>query len=72
MGLMIVPIKNEKLSDWKNWTQKLNGEKSSEFNNLNKLHALTRHSVRVEESVEDIHGMKLDQSPPGLVPQKMI
>ncbi|MFW6309538.1 MAG: hypothetical protein ACOC1D_00415 [Prolixibacteraceae bacterium] len=45
MGLIFVPVKKEKLSDWKNWTQKLKGEKSSEFRDLNKRYELTRHSV---------------------------
>ncbi len=69
---MIVPIRMEKLSDWKNWTQKLNGEKSSEFNDLNKRYELTRHSIWFKESVEDFHGIKPDQLPQAPVPQKMI
>lgn len=50
MGLIIVPIKKEKLEDWKNWTQKLKGEKNSEFNDLNKRYELTRHNVWLTET----------------------
>ena len=108
MGLMVVPIKKEKLDARKSWAKKLTLEKSSEFKDLNKRYELTRHSVWLtetkdgplavvlheglgadsfmpkhsesdnsfdvwfKESVEDIHGMKMDQPPPGPMPQKMI
>lgn len=50
MGLIIVPIKKGKLEDWKNWTQKLQGERKSEFIDLNKRYELTRHSVWLTET----------------------
>ena len=45
MGLVIAPILEGKLEDWKNWTSAFAGSKKSEFEALNKRYGLTRHDV---------------------------
>ena len=50
MGLIVTPIKAEKLEDWKNMTKSLKGEKSQEFKEFNERYGLTRHNVWLVES----------------------
>jgi hypothetical protein len=63
MGIMMVPKKKEKLEGWKNWTQKLKGEKSSEFLDLNKRYELTRHSVWLAETNDGPIAVVLHEGP---------
>lgn len=45
MGLVVVPIKEDKLDDWKSWNGELSGEKKGDFDDLNNRYGLTRHDV---------------------------
>lgn len=50
MGLVIVPLKKDKLEEWKNWAKSLNGEQKQEFDEFNKNHGITRHSAWLAET----------------------
>jgi hypothetical protein len=63
MGLVIVPIKNDKLEEWKSWTKKLKGEKKNEFDDLNKRHGLTRHDVWFAETPSGSMAVVLHEGP---------
>jgi len=43
MGLVVAPIVEGKLEDWKSWIAELKSSKKSEFDDLNKRYGLTRH-----------------------------
>jgi len=50
MGLVIVPIKEDKVEAWKNWSKKLTGEQKAEFDDVNQRHGLTRHCAWLAET----------------------
>ena len=43
MGLVIVPIKEDKVEAWKNWNGTLAAEKKGDFDDLNKRYDLIRN-----------------------------
>ena len=50
MGLVVVPIENNKVEAWKDWAKSLANEKSSEFSDFNKKYGLTRHDAWLAET----------------------
>lgn len=63
MGLVVVPIKKDKLEAWKNWNKKFIEEKKSEFEDLNKRHGLTRHDVWLAETPAGPMAVVLHEGP---------
>lgn len=50
MGVVVVPIPNDKVESWKEWAKSLGSEKSSEFNEFNERYGLTRHNAWLAET----------------------
>ncbi len=50
MGLVLAPIKEEKLQAYKNWIKEIVGEKKEAFDDMNKRHGITRHEVWLAET----------------------
>lgn len=50
MGLIVVPIVEGKVEEWKDWSSSFSGERKSEFDDLNKRYGLTRHDVWYAET----------------------
>ncbi len=63
MGLIVSPIKSDKLEDWKKMTKSLLGEKSHEFKEFNKKYGLTRHDVWLVESPNGPLAVVLHEGP---------
>lgn len=63
MGLVVVPIKGDKVEAWKDWSKKLVGEKKSEFDDMNKRHGLTGHNVWFAETPSGPMAVVLHEGP---------
>ncbi|WP_167608833.1 hypothetical protein [Maribellus sediminis] len=63
MGLVIVPLKKDKLDAWKTWAESLNNEQSEEFNSFNKKYGLTRHDAWLAETPEGPVVVALHEGP---------
>ncbi|MDQ2178005.1 hypothetical protein [Marinifilum sp. D714] len=50
MGIVVVPLFDEKVEAWKAWAKSLSNEKSNEFNDFNKKYGLTRHNAWLAET----------------------
>ncbi|MCY1720580.1 hypothetical protein OU798_09520 [Prolixibacteraceae bacterium Z1-6] len=50
MGLVVVPLKEDKVEAWKSWTKKLAGEKKEAFDDMNKRLGLERHDAWFAET----------------------
>jgi len=50
MGLVLAPIKEGKLEDWKSWISGLTGSTKNEFDDFNKRYDITRHEVWLAET----------------------
>ena len=50
MGLVLAPIREGKLDDWKSWNAELKGVMKDEFEEFNKRYGLTRHEVWLAET----------------------
>ena len=50
MGLIVAPILEGKLEDWKSWISGLTGPTKTEFADFNKRFELTRHNVWLAET----------------------
>jgi len=50
MGLVIVPIVEGKVEEWKSWNNELSGPRKAEFADLNQRYGLTKHNVWFAES----------------------
>ncbi len=63
MGLVIVPIKEDKVEAWKNWSKKLTGKQKAEFDDMNQRHGLTRHSAWLAETPTGSVAVVLHEGP---------
>ena len=63
MGLVIVPIKEEKVQAWKSWSKKLTGERKNEFEDMNKRYGLTRHNAWLAETPAGSMAVVLHEGP---------
>lgn len=63
MGLILAPIEEGKVNDWKNWVEELVGEKKTEFDAMNKRHGITRHSVWLAETPSGTVAAVLHEGP---------
>ncbi|NQU52259.1 MAG: hypothetical protein HQ522_06935 [Bacteroidetes bacterium] len=63
MGLVVAPIKEGKVDEWKSWSAELSGEKRSEFTDLNKRHGLTRHDVWLAETPAGAMAVVIHEGP---------
>jgi hypothetical protein len=50
MGLVIAPLKKDKLGAWKKWAETLKGEKNKMFTDFNKKYGITRHDAWLAET----------------------
>jgi hypothetical protein len=50
MGLVLAPILEGKLEEWKSWNVELAGAKKGEFDEFNRRYELTRHEVWLAET----------------------
>ena len=50
MGLVLAPVKGEKIQDYKNWIKEIVEEKKEAFDDMNKRHVITRHEVWLAET----------------------
>jgi hypothetical protein len=50
MGLVVMPIVDGKLEDWKAWAAELQGPRRADFDDLNRRHGLTRHDSWLAET----------------------
>ena len=63
MGLVVTPIKADKVEDWKSWCKSMEAEKSQEFKEFNKKYGLTRHDVWFVESPNGPMAVVLHEGP---------
>uniref|UniRef100_UPI003216D9DE hypothetical protein n=1 Tax=uncultured Draconibacterium sp. TaxID=1573823 RepID=UPI003216D9DE len=63
MGLVIVPIKENKVEAWKSWSKKLTGERKEEFDDLNKRYGLVRHDAWLAETPSGPVAVVLHEGP---------
>ncbi len=63
MGLVVVPIIEDKVDEWKNWTRVITEEKKSEFDDMNERHGLTRHDVWFTETPAGPMAVVLHEGP---------
>jgi len=45
MGLVLAPIANDKVAEWKAWMAELTGPRHADFVDFNKRHGLTKHEA---------------------------
>jgi len=50
MGLVIAPLKKDKLADWRKWAESLSGEQKEAFDDFNRKYGLTRHDAWLSET----------------------
>jgi hypothetical protein len=50
MGLVIAPVKEGKLEEWKKWAKSFSGDQKKAFDDFNKKHGLTRHDAWLAET----------------------
>jgi len=63
MGLIIAPLKEDKLEAWKKWAETLSGEKNKAFNEFNKKYGLTRHDAWLAETPDGPVVVALHEGP---------
>ena len=63
MGLVLAPIKKEKLDAWKSWNGTLCGEGKAEFDDLNRRFGLDRHDVWFAETPNGPMAVVLHEGP---------
>ena len=63
MGLIVAPILEGKLEDWKSWISGLKGPTKTEFADFNKRFELTRHSVWLAETLGGPVAVVLHEGP---------
>ncbi|WP_340114007.1 hypothetical protein [Maribellus mangrovi] len=63
MGLVIVPLKKDKLGEWKKWADSLNGDQKQAFDEFNKKHGITRHDAWLAETPEGPVVVALHEGP---------
>ncbi len=65
MGLVLAPIKEGKLEDWKHWNAELTSSKKEEFEEFNERYGLTRHNVWLAETPGGPMAVVLHEGPGG-------
>ena len=63
MGLIIAPLKKDKLDSWKAWAKQLGNEHNQEFNSFNKKYGLTRHDAWLAETPDGPVVVALHEGP---------
>jgi hypothetical protein len=63
MGLVVAPIKADKLEDWKSWCQKMLSSNNQDFKDFNTRYGLTRHDVWLVESPNGPLAVVLHEGP---------
>ncbi|WP_319590605.1 hypothetical protein [uncultured Draconibacterium sp.] len=63
MGIILAPLKKEKLDAWKDWAKSLTGEQNQAFNEFNKKHGLTRHDAWLAETPDGPVVVALHEGP---------
>jgi len=65
MGLVVAPILEGKLDEWKSWNADLAGSKKTEFDEFNKRYGLTRHDVWFAETPGGPMAVVMHEGPGG-------
>lgn len=63
MGLVIAPLKKDKLDAWKEWAKLLNGDQSQEFKSFNDKYGITRHDAWLAETPDGPVVVALHEGP---------
>ena len=63
MGLVVAPVVKGQEEEWKSWTNKMKGEMKKDWDELNKRHGLTRHSVWEVETPNGLLAVVLHEGP---------
>nr|WP_319509838.1 hypothetical protein [uncultured Draconibacterium sp.] len=63
MGIILAPLKKDKLDAWKDWAKSLTGEQNEAFNAFNKKHGLTRHDAWLAETPDGPVVVALHEGP---------
>lgn len=65
MGLVVAPIPEGKLEEWKKWNADLNGSMKDEFAEFNRRYGLTRHDVWLVHTPSGPAAVVLHEGPGG-------
>jgi hypothetical protein len=82
MGIVLVPIKADKIKIWKGFIEELNGSRKADFADFNKRFKLTKHEAWICETpagafvcaiqISETSGLDVSKPPPGKVPERKL